>query len=449
MKTKNIVTVLLITTILVSCAPVVTVVSPTETTIPTLTFTPVPPTETTIPTLTFTPVPPTATSTPIPPIESLPETQKSVTEFANAMQNAGVNITPEQILQQGLTIEEITGVDGKKYEIASTQDGYPLMIKGEKEDEWSEVTPGKLGELKGVIVSGMVEKYPNTEKIYNSLGGGEIGGMWGFRQKTVGGSFDWSYEDFQLNYAGQFPFSKDAKHMLLNSIIWPVTVPEGFDKLTRDQAIQAMEDYITQVMTRYKDKIGSYVVVNEPRVNDLLVTVIGKDYIEIAFKKARVVNPNAILIYNQTDNHDPNGKFVDDTEKTGNKLWSMGLIDAIGVQGHLAYGSSTNYPSEEDMYRTLTKYKAPIILTELDVNLSKISDSQKNTIGAEWYKNLIKACLRTERCKAINIYGAFPDKNSWYVRVEGQPNADSTLWSNDSKPKKAYYELMKALIETP
>jgi hypothetical protein len=49
MKIKNITTVLVVAFILVSCAPAVTVVSPTEATIPTFTFTPVPPTPSSTP----------------------------------------------------------------------------------------------------------------------------------------------------------------------------------------------------------------------------------------------------------------------------------------------------------------------------------------------------------------------------------------------------------------
>ncbi len=120
MKTKILFTFIL-SIGLVSCAPA-SISTSAETPVPTVT-------------LTLTPVPPTPTITPIPPVESLPETLKSVSEFTNAMQNAGINIRTEQILQQGLTIKEITREDGKKYKIATTQDGYPIMIKN-GDGEW-------------------------------------------------------------------------------------------------------------------------------------------------------------------------------------------------------------------------------------------------------------------------------------------------------------------------
>src|SRR5215212_7557764 len=56
MKIKNIVAILLVTMVLISCAPAATVI-PTETAIPTSTFTPIPPTATITPTLTAAPTP--------------------------------------------------------------------------------------------------------------------------------------------------------------------------------------------------------------------------------------------------------------------------------------------------------------------------------------------------------------------------------------------------------
>lgn len=153
MKIKKIVTVLLIAFMLVSCAPAATV-APTETVIPTLTFIPIPPTLKLAPSA----IP---TETPILPLESQPITQESVSQFISAMQKAGINITAEQILQQGLLIQTITGTDGKQYEIAithidpdPTQKGeslegdYPLMIKLE-EGKWEELTAKKGFALKG------------------------------------------------------------------------------------------------------------------------------------------------------------------------------------------------------------------------------------------------------------------------------------------------------------
>ena len=58
----------------------------------------------------------------------LPQTKVAVNQFVAAMKLAGVQADAEKI-RQGLFTKEMTALDGKKYEIALTQNGYPLMIK--------------------------------------------------------------------------------------------------------------------------------------------------------------------------------------------------------------------------------------------------------------------------------------------------------------------------------
>jgi hypothetical protein len=125
MKTKNIIAVMLIAVILASCAPVAKVI-PTETAIPTSTFTPIPPTIEPSPTAEL-------------PLEQKPETIQAAELLASVISQAGTSITYEQILQQGLTVvqkesfdpTDTAGMRKIKYEIAYTQDDFPLMIKME------------------------------------------------------------------------------------------------------------------------------------------------------------------------------------------------------------------------------------------------------------------------------------------------------------------------------
>ncbi len=164
MKNKNIITVFLFTTILVSCAPTVIVASPTEINVPTL-----------IPTLTFTPIPPTSTPTPIPPIETLPITQQSISQFANAMQKVGIDIVAEQILQQGLQIKNKISVNGEEYEIAiihldpdpkkqgeTIEGDYGIMIRIEGGD-WERLTYKNGGAVNGLLMGTDFGDFGNTQ----------------------------------------------------------------------------------------------------------------------------------------------------------------------------------------------------------------------------------------------------------------------------------------------
>lgn len=113
--------------------PTATLVSPTETIIPTITSVP--------------------TSTPPLPLEQLPQTKQALAEFVQAFKAVGVDISSDQLIQKGLEIRTITGKDKEQLEIAliniENSDGlggnYPLMIKAK--GEWKQYTPQNSPEI--------------------------------------------------------------------------------------------------------------------------------------------------------------------------------------------------------------------------------------------------------------------------------------------------------------
>lgn len=410
---------------------------------------------------------PTRTSTPVPTIS--PEKVGGLVGIPSLQLDAESNQVADSAVQQyartmgikaetvKLSVQVVKDYSGHPFVFANTLDRVPLLIARKMDTgrySWSLVAMKDLSNLLGFPVGGMIEKYRGTEILYaREFNAGLIPSLWGLgiAKNGIAGDFDFdTYEDFQYRFEQQVA-GYDAKHLLLNHIIWNAYSPKGFDTLNREQAIAWMKNYIKTVMEHYRGKIDNYVVVNEPHpifgsvADDPLRKIMGPDYIDIAFQTAREVNPNAFLIFNETDNHGPEGKYVWDTATIGNDLYARGLIDAVGVQGHLSYGDSYPAPTEDQMLQILSNYKAPIILTEVDANISGVKGSDRFVIQAEWYRSLISACLRTQRCKGIFFYGAFPDRNSWYVLGQHLTNADSTPWDNNFKPKAAYYAILQAL----
>lgn len=356
-----------------------------------------------------------------------------------------------------LNYQVVKDTQGMPVVFATTSEQVPLLVVRTTDAHqyfWAVTTLKDLSNLLGIPVGGMVEKYPGTQDLYrNEFTAGSIASAWGLSvaKNGIGSSFDFSgYEDFQYRFEEQTA-RYGANRLLLNSIIWNAVSPKGFETLSREQAIAWMKNYITVVMEHYKGKIDNYVVVNEPHpiggdvADDPLRKIIGPDYIEIAFQTARQVNPNAFLIFNETDNHGPEGKYVQDTMEFGNALYAKGLIDAIGVQGHLSYSDSYPAPTEEQMLAILNNYKAPIILTEVDAQISQLHNGNRLQIQAEWYRSLLSACLRTGRCKGVFLMGGFPDHNSWYELGQQIQNADPTPWDDNLQPKPAYYAILQAL----
>jgi len=143
MKIKNIVTVLLVAIILVSCAPAAKVVS----------------TEAIIPTSTFTPIPPTSTITPTPAPENISDSNDLpvwVNEFVHAY-GGTIVVNNVEMDTNKLTVELRENSD--KYieskKIKGTEilflvvNEIPLAMR-EGNGQWQEATMAKLGEFNGV-----------------------------------------------------------------------------------------------------------------------------------------------------------------------------------------------------------------------------------------------------------------------------------------------------------
>lgn len=375
---------------------------------------------------------------------------------AVALYSRALGLDSNQV-RAGLTYRALKDSKAALFVTANTSSGVPLLFARKAPAGsfvWSPTRMKDLGDALGILYGGMIEKYPGTEGIYrNEFNAGLVGSAWGLNAARGGVSSDLdfsAYEDFQYRF-GQQVAGYDAQHMLFNHIIWNAYMPKEFADLGKDQAIAWMKTYIRAVMDHFHGKIRNYVVVNEPHPifgqvkDDPLRRIIGPDYIDIAFQTAREVNPDAFLIFNETDNHGPEGRYVKNTVEIGNTLFARGLIDAIGVQGHLYYTDSRPAPTEDQMLAILNQYKAPIVLTEVDASIVEVHGGKRLAVQAEWYRRLISACLRTGRCKGIFLWGAFPDEHTYVEQVLHQQNADPTPWDDSFNPKPAYYAILQAL----
>ena len=245
------------------------------------------------------------TETPLLPIESLPITKQSVGDFASAMQNVGINITAEQILQQGLQIQTITGKDGNQYEVAttyldlnSTQQGetlkgdYPLMVKG-MDGKWSS-NLRQLAILANMKIGTSIAKSETIPQITetdlmniqsNEFNSGLLSLYWAGMEKNQG----------TVDYTMRINSAEFAKSNNMDTIghlvLWGKDVPLWLKNgnFSRDRLIEIMKERVRNTITTMtKYGVTSYIVVNEAGSgNDIFNNNIGQEYIEIAFQVAR------------------------------------------------------------------------------------------------------------------------------------------------------------------
>lgn len=309
MKTKNIVTVLLVAFILASCAPAAKVV-PTETAIPTSTFTPVPPTitPTSIPTIQvngFNVPDPKYTN---PELFDLQNVNSPIPQFVNAMSMAGIKVSPENVIQQ-IAYQESIQANGKPYivglysldpdldQTGETLEGeVPLLIAFQNDNDlwvWKKITIGNFSNMiamnSGTLLEGAGSSMFETLKKVESenFNYGMVTTHQGL--STAAYTYDYGYSDYEVDTG-----VKNKMPLISHMLVWSSVIPDWLKNgnYSDKEIMEIMTHWITTTMKRYP-QIKVWEVVNEAYNNDFFQQKLGDDYIVEFYKIARNARPDA------------------------------------------------------------------------------------------------------------------------------------------------------------
>ena len=121
-------------------------------------------------------------------------------------------------------------------------------------------------------------------------------------------------------------------------------ITEADRQLVRER----LEQHIETVMKYYTGKVYAWDVVNEAisddgryilRQDSPWFKILGEEFIEIAFRKAHEVDPDALLFYN--DYNIERAYKRDRTIEMLKKMLDKGVpIHGVGIQGHWSVGDS-------------------------------------------------------------------------------------------------------------
>jgi GH35 family endo-1,4-beta-xylanase/enterochelin esterase-like enzyme len=190
------------------------------------------------------------------------------------------------------------------------------------------------------------------------------------------GEFNWENADRIANFARQNGIKLRGHCLMWYSQIGRWMTAEG---TTKEQFYERMKNHIQAIVTRYKDVIYCWDVVNEaisddPNATDpyrqsAMYRLCGDEYIEKAFQFAREADPNALLYYNDYSTVDPHKR--DRIYNMVKKMKEKGVpIDGIGMQGHY----NIYFPSEGLLDSAITKFKSivkHIQITEFDIRVNE------------------------------------------------------------------------------
>jgi len=223
-------------------------------------------------------------------------------------------------------------------------------------------------------------------------------------------------------------------------LLWHRQLPGWVQNMPLEEAEQIMYEHIDALVNRYRGKVGIWDVVNEALEEDgtyrksVWYEAMGEGYISKAFHRARQMDPDAVLVYNDYDVSWPGPKADGMYELIKKELAAGTPIDAVGFQMHF-WTAFDGYDILRDNLQRFADLGIDIYITEFDVAFTAQGQEE---LQASVYEKIAQICLEQPRCRALQAWG-FTDRYSW--RYRNKP----LLFTERYHAKPAYFAWQRAL----
>ncbi|HKL34350.1 MAG TPA: endo-1,4-beta-xylanase [Tangfeifania sp.] len=268
------------------------------------------------------------------------------------------------------------------------------------------------------------------------------------------GEYRWARVDTMVAFARKYD-----KRLFGHCLIWHSGTPGWLTEMEHDSTSLSnfMKEYIHTYVSRYKDDVDGWDVVNEA-ITDSAGTMrktfwynlLGESYIDQAFRAAHDADPDAVLFINDYNNERDTVK-MNATIDLINRLKSRGVpVSGIGLQMH------TRMDIPDEIIALNLKKAAEtglqVHLSEVDIIFNRHNDQQGG--GEQIYPELTKKMLQQQGEKyrkiaemyreivpenqqyGITVWG-FNDRTSWIPGFFGMKDWP-TLYNEKLQRKPAY-----------
>ncbi|HEY0909649.1 MAG TPA: endo-1,4-beta-xylanase [Bradyrhizobium sp.] len=240
-----------------------------------------------------------------------------------------------------------------------------------------------------------------------------------------------------------------------HTLVWYGVMPSWTESLSSKSAARdELLKHIDTVAGRYRTRMDSWVVVNEPLIDkaanfdDLRPTIwqrmIGIDHLAMAFAAAHTADPSAKLIINEYDI-----EYVGDRYRN-RRLALTALvrmlvdrkvpIHGVGIQGHLVANLEIDVEGLRQFAKDMKALGLTISVTELDVidNLLPADVTQRDRRVSQCAEAFLTALNEVDPIDSLLTWG-ITDKYTWvpiyYKRADGLKNRPLPLTDQyDPKP---------------
>ncbi len=236
--------------------------------------------------------------------------------------------------------------------------------------------------------------------------------------------FDFSGADELVDFA-----LKNGQALRGHALLWGMALPPWAKEMaSRVEAERELTRHIETVVDRYKGKIATWDVVNEviafdpkpgePYRDTIWQRLLGPGHVEIAFRTAARVDPQARLVLNDF-NFEEAGPGVAARRKialeTVRRLKDKGIpIHGIGMQAHLYAENAIDRDGVRTFVADLGKLGVDVEITELDVIDWKLpaDTAARDRTAASLVSTYLEAVVSGGQPKAIVTWG-LTDRYSW------------------------------------
>ena len=231
---------------------------------------------------------------------------------------------------------------------------------------------------------------------------------------------------------------------------------ENGKPVSRETLLRRIETHVHTVVERYGDAVTMWDVVNEALADgdegllrdSVFSRTTGIDFIVTAFKAARAKDTDALLIYNDYNDHMP-GKRKKVIQLLTQLKRKGAPVDAYGMQGHVELGDDS-IPQLRETFDELRKLKIKVVVSELDIDV--VTRSRWWADGGKYrdelaaldpYKDgLPKEIEQKQLEQYVELFKLFDENNDIIERVSFWNLHDGQSWLNYFPWRRVNYPLL-------
>lgn len=258
---------------------------------------------------------------------------------------------------------------------------------------------------------------------------------------------------------------RSGKKLRGHTLVWHNQTPEWVFQdgnggtVDSDTLLARMKSHIHTVVTRYKDLIYGWDVVNEVISDEgsefyrqtKWLGIAGEQFIARAFEYAHEADPKALLFYN--DYNESNPVKREKIYKLVKSLLDRGTpVHGVGLQAHW----NIAHPNLDDIRSAIERYASlglTLQITEMDVSMFEFGDrrtdlteptEQMVALQTERYEQFFKLFREyKDVISAVTFWGA-ADDYTWldHFPVRGRKNWP-LLFDIRQQPKEAFWRVVR------